>query len=63
MKNNNKIVTPLYGDTGYLTSHGDHFVMYKNMELLCWSPETNIVSQLHLSKKIGLAKASLNILL
>ena len=29
------------------TYHGDHFVMYKNTESLCCTPETNIVSQLY----------------
>ena len=28
---------------------GDHFAIYKNIELLCCTPETNIICQLYLS--------------
>ena len=32
------------GTDGYQTYRGDHFIMYANVESLCSTPETNIIS-------------------
>lgn len=42
----NNIIITLVTD-GTWTYHGDHFVMYKNIEFLCYALETNILSQLY----------------
>ena len=39
----NNIVTTLYGDDGNWTYCGDYFIMCKNIESLCGTPETNTV--------------------
>ena len=39
----NNIVTSLYGDRWYWSSCSDHFIMYKNMEALGCTSETNII--------------------
>ena len=31
------------GTDGNKSYHGDHFIMYKNIESLCCTPETNII--------------------
>ena len=36
------IVITLYGDRSNYTYPGDHFIMYINVESLCYTPETNI---------------------
>ena len=38
----NNIIITLVTD-GNWTYHGDHFVMYKNIELLCCTPETSMI--------------------
>ena len=31
------------GNQAYTLQNGDHFVMYKNIESLCYTPETNVI--------------------
>ena len=44
-------VVTLYGDRWLLIYHGDHFIMYANVEALCSTPETNIISTTFQLKK------------
>ena len=39
----NDIITTLHGDRWYWSNCGDHFIMYKNMEVLGCTSETNII--------------------
>ena len=41
---------------GNQTQSSDHFIMYKNIELLCCKPETNILQFNYTSIKINFKK-------
>ena len=47
----------MYGDNVNQTYCGDHFAIYTNIESLCCIPETNVICQLHLNKKMKISKA------
>lgn len=47
----NNLVIIVYGTDGNHTDCSKHWVMYRNVKLLCYTPETNIACWLYFNNK------------